>query len=126
MYRTKEALEAAESRPKGNVAYRRKDGMWVYITSSAAQQASKGSRKCQQRDAYLQAEYARLMAEKRAKNPIEEVVDHDDDDGGGDDYDGSNTSLMTAFETRDLPDGTPCCRREMTGPTDGTWAVSDR
>jgi hypothetical protein len=61
-YASKEALEAAERRPKGHVAIRRKrDGAWIYVTASTAA----GSRAAQQkRDAIVREKYEAAMREK--------------------------------------------------------------
>jgi hypothetical protein len=63
-YATKQELESAQSRPKGHVAIRRKrDGCWVYVTSSTAQ----GSATLRRRDAIMWEKYEAAMAEKRSR-----------------------------------------------------------
>ena len=65
-YASKEELEAAERRPKGYVAYRRKrDGAWIYVTASTASQA-KGSATQRKRDTIVLEKYEAAMREKRA------------------------------------------------------------
>ena len=65
-YASKEELEAAERRPKGHVAYRRKrDGAWIYVTASTAVQA-KGSATQRKRAAILWEKYQAAMREKHA------------------------------------------------------------
>jgi hypothetical protein len=68
-YASKEELEAAERRPKGHVAYRRKrDGAWVYVTASTAK-GSATQRKC---DATMRAKYEAAMAEKREREAAQQ------------------------------------------------------
>jgi hypothetical protein len=60
-YASKEELEAAERRPKGHVAHRRKrDGAWIYITASTAQ----GSATQRKRDAIVREKHEAAMREK--------------------------------------------------------------
>jgi hypothetical protein len=64
-YASKEELEAAERRPKGHVAYRRKrDGAWIYVTASTV----KGSATQRKRDAIMREKYEAAMCEKGVKH----------------------------------------------------------
>jgi hypothetical protein len=66
-YASKEELEAAERRPKGHVAYRRKrDGAWIYVTASTASMAQ-GSAAQRRRDAIMWEKYRAAMAEKQER-----------------------------------------------------------
>jgi hypothetical protein len=67
-YTSKVELEAAERRPKGYVAYRRKrDGAWIYVTASTATTAKGNSAAQQKRDEIMREKYEVAMAEKRAR-----------------------------------------------------------
>jgi crotonobetainyl-CoA:carnitine CoA-transferase CaiB-like acyl-CoA transferase len=70
-YASKEELEAAERRPKGYVAYRRKDGAWIYVTASTAR-GSATQRRC---DAIVREKYEAAMAEKRRREADAKDID---------------------------------------------------